>query len=123
MKRNLLRERLLVVSAVVTVIATGLSVALAVFADEGIEIGVISTLTTLLLTLGFSAFVMLRLQLEDIDERRIASLPLQRLPSVPEIELAIVNIVTRVSGFRGFEGDRAIGTVGCAGVRRFGGLG
>jgi hypothetical protein len=40
MKRNLLRERLLVVSAVVTVIATGLSVALAVFADEGIEIRV-----------------------------------------------------------------------------------
>lgn len=97
MSRIILKERLLAVSAGVTFLATGLSIALAIFSRESVQIGAITTLVTLILTLGFSAFVAIRLQLEEVDERRIASLPLQRLPSVQEIEPAVVGIVKNVA--------------------------
>lgn len=97
MRRALLRERLFVISAGVTFVATGLSIALAISSRESVQIGAITTLVTLILTLGFSAFVAIRLQLEEVDERRVASLPLQRLPSVHEIEPAIVGIVKDVA--------------------------
>jgi hypothetical protein len=100
MKRKLPRERLLIISVGITFVATGLSIMLAVTSRESVQIGAITTLVTLVLTLGFSAFVAIRVQLEEIDERRIASLPLQRLPSVQEIEPAIVSIVRDVADIK-----------------------
>jgi hypothetical protein len=100
MKRTLPKERLLVISVGVTFVATGLGIALAISSKEIVQIGAITTLVTLILTLGFSAFVAIRLQLAEIDERRIASLPLQRLPSVHEIESAIVSIVKNAADIK-----------------------
>jgi hypothetical protein len=105
MKRTLLKERLLIISAGVTFVATGLSIALAISSKEIVQIGAITTLVTLILTLGFSAFVAIRLQLEEIDERRVAALPLQLLPSVHEIEPAIVSIVQNVAEIKECHGS------------------
>ena len=105
MKGTLLKQRLFLISAFVTFASIGVSLALIVFSSESVQIGEITTLTALTLTLGFSAFVAIRLQLEEIDERRIASLPLQRLPSVLEIEPAIVSIVKDMADIKESHGS------------------
>lgn len=100
MTGRVLRERLFLVTVVITVFAVAASIVLAIWARTSVEIGVLVALVTLLLTFGASAFVSLRLQLDEIDDRRIAGLPLHRLPLVPEVETAITGLVRDVADIK-----------------------
>jgi hypothetical protein len=108
MNHNMVKERLFILSVIVTIVAIALSIVLAVTSSTHIEIGTMTILVTLVLTLGFTAFVAVRLDITSIDERRVGSLPLQRLPSVPEIEPAIVSIVENVADIKCRRSDRAL---------------
>lgn len=78
---------------IVTLASIILSVILIVFTSVAVQVGVIVGFTPLILSLGYAAYSAIRLQIAEVDDHRLGSLPLQQLLNTPEIEAPLVSIV------------------------------
>lgn len=85
------------VGGIITIVSIITSVVVSITTDVEAQVAIVLGLTTTLLTLGFTAFVVLRDQLLALDRRRIGALPLQHLLSMPAVEPTIVRIVEQTA--------------------------
>lgn len=92
-----MRRLLYITSVIVTFASIILSVILIVFTSVAVQVGVIVGFTPLTLSLGYAAYSAIRLQIAEVDDRRLGSLPLQQLLSIPEIEAPLVSVVANIA--------------------------
>lgn len=85
------------IGGLITVLTILASVLVAIETKPDVQIGILLTLVTVVLSLGFTAFALIREQLAQLDRRRFGALPLQPLLGLPMLEPPVVRMVEQCS--------------------------